>query len=271
MKTIFYVLALLTIGAAAFFSSENKGKFQKQQDTRLEKIATNKRVLAHGDKTKIELDGEKKTLDGAERDYAEAVESILSLKSKQGELKRELAEVEADIEGQMVTIQEAQDAVAQAEKVFKELGIPGDVNIDTIKENMDRLNDEKKELNQAVAELETNIESNQTSVSKNRTEIGRLSKRKAERDERIGQNAMESVITAVDNDWGFVVIGAGTNTGFTPQTRLIVKREGRAIAEVKPSSIEASQTIAEIDMETLAPGVRLQPGDRVILTKPATN
>jgi hypothetical protein len=79
------------------------------------------------------------------------------------------------------------------------------------------------------------------------------------------------VVSAVNDDWGFVIIGAGSSTGFTPQTKLLVKRDGRLIAEVKPSSIEPSQTIAEIDPETLAPGARIQPGDRVILANPATN
>jgi hypothetical protein len=40
---------------------------------------------------------------------------------------------------------------------------------------------------------------------------------------------------------------------------------------VRPSSIEPTQTIAEIDFDTLATGVRLQPGDRVITAKSATN
>jgi hypothetical protein len=40
---------------------------------------------------------------------------------------------------------------------------------------------------------------------------------------------------------------------------------------VRPSAIEPTQTIAEIDFKTLADGVRIQPGDRVILTKPNSN
>ena len=50
-----------------------------------------------------------------------------------------------------------------------------------------------------------------------------------------------------------------------------MKRDGKTIGRVHPSAIEPTQTIAEIDMDTLSPGVRLQPGDRVILSKPATN
>jgi hypothetical protein len=82
---------------------------------------------------------------------------------------------------------------------------------------------------------------------------------------------MESVITAVSPDWGFVVIGAGSNTGFTPQTVLLVKRDGKLIGRVRPSAIERTQTIGDVILESLAPGVRLQPGDRVILAKPESN
>ena len=96
-------------------------------------------------------------------------------------------------------------------------------------------------------------------------------KRDIERSSRIGRNSMESVVTAVNQDWGFLVIGAGSNSGFTPQTSLIVQRDGRFIGRVRPSSIEPTQTIAEIDFESLSSGVRLQPGDRVMLAKPITN
>jgi orotidine-5'-phosphate decarboxylase len=50
-----------------------------------------------------------------------------------------------------------------------------------------------------------------------------------------------------------------------------VKRDGRLIGKVNPSSIEPTQTIAEIDFKTISPGVRIQPGDSVILAKPASN
>ena len=67
-----------------------------------------------------------------------------------------------------------------------------------------------------------------------------------------------------------VVIGAGTKTGFTPQTTLLVKRDGKLIGKVRPTAIEPTQTIADIVTDSMAPGVRLQPGDRVILAKTET-
>jgi len=107
-------------------------------------------------------------------------------------------------------------------------------------------------------------------VARNNSNIADLSSRKSKRDKKIGDNAKEAVITAVDGEWGFVVIGAGSNVGFTPQTKLLVKRNGVLIGRISPTSIEPTQTIAEIDRDSLAPGASLQTGDRVILAVPAT-
>ena len=76
------------------------------------------------------------------------------------------------------------------------------------------------------------------------------------------------MVTAVDQDWGFLVIGAGSNSGFSPQTGLLVTRDGHLIGRVRPSSIEPNQTIAEIDFKSIAAGARIMPGDRVMLGKP---
>ena len=265
MKALLYVIALLAIGGAAFFAKTKKANFAEQQQTRLDLIQTNKTVSATADKTQKELNTETDNLKTARSEKAEVEQSIDKLKSDETTLQRELADIEGTLEEQ------AQD-LADVQKVLKELedlDIPG--GVDGIDQAVSDLEDQKKVLIQDIGELETTIEGAEKAVASNRSEISRLAKKKVERNTRFRRNAMESVITAVDQDWGFVVIGAGKNTGFTPQTRLIVKREGRSIAQIKPSSIEATQTIGEIDWDTLAPGVRLQPGDRVILAKTATN
>jgi hypothetical protein len=52
---------------------------------------------------------------------------------------------------------------------------------------------------------------------------------------------------------------------------MLVQRDGRMVARITPSAIEPTQTIAEIDFKSMAVGARIQPGDRVILAKPAAN
>lgn len=271
MKLLFYILSLLVIVAAAWFSNDNKKKFVEQQQFRIDMISQNQRVSAQAEKTDAQLKAEQKKLKDAKDANAEVEQSIASLESKERELRRELGEIEAELESQNEKLAAAEKAREEVINALRASGIDGPVDFDTLNENIKSLEDKRKVLRAEIAELETNIEGAEKNIAKNRDEIQRLGDRKADRDRRIAGNARESVITAVDSDWGFVVIGAGRSSGFEPKGRLIVKRDGRSIAEVVPSSVEASQTIAEIDYETLSPGVVLQPGDRVMRVKPAGN
>jgi predicted RNase H-like nuclease (RuvC/YqgF family) len=184
-------------------------------------------------------------------------------------LKRDLGQLEGTLEEQTAKFAELEKVRVQLETKLKEAG--EGVTFENLADTINAMEADKLAKTKALGELETNVATLQRNVESNQAEIGRLADRSASRDRRISRNAMESVVSAVNDDWGFVIIAAGSNTGFTPETKLLVKRDGRLIAEVKPSSIEPTQTIAEIDPESVAPGVRIQPGDRVILAKPATN
>lgn len=271
MKALFYILSILAIGGAAYFSNVNKTNFTEQQASRVGTIEKRMNVDANITKTEVQLKSEQEKLATANKDLAEVEATISKLKSDQQTLKRELGEVEGELETQQAELDAAEKAMQELADTLQKLGIEGPVNMDTIKQNIKALEDEKKELDAAIAELDTNIEGARNNVARNEAEIERLAKRKAERAARISNNAREAVITAVDQNWGFVVIGAGSSSGFKPEASLLVKRDGRVIGQVKPASIEPTQIIANIKLETLAPGVVLQPGDRVILANPATN
>lgn len=271
MKALFYVLSIVAILAAAYFSNINKKNFLEQQESRIGTFNQNRKVSANADKTKAELDDEENKRKDALKALEEVRATIDSLEGKSRELSRELAGIDGELEEQLAELEDAEKGRLEAEKVLRQTGFEGEVTFDNIDGKIKELEDKRKVLMADIEELETNIEGATNTLAKNRAEIGRLAARKSERDQRIRDNARESVITAVDQNWGFVVIGAGSSSGFAPQTSLIVKRDGRLIAEVTPSSIEAAQTIAEIDFDTVVPGVRIQPGDRVILAKPATN
>ncbi len=271
MKALFYVLAVLGIGAAAYFSSVTKKNLEQQIAVHQETVSNNRRVSANIDKTSAELEAEEGSLGAANEALAEVDASISKLKADQATIKREIATVEGEIEEQKAKLDEAEKARIAIQEALSAAGFEGEVTMSSIQENIKSLTDRQKELAAEVEELTSTIDSTEKSIVQNREEITRLARRKTQRDARIRRNAMSSVITGVDQNYGFVIIGAGSNSGFRPQTRLLVTRNGRRIAEVTPSSIEASQTVAEIDFDSLAPGVVIQPGDRVILAEPATN
>jgi vacuolar-type H+-ATPase subunit I/STV1 len=269
MKIAFHILAILAFGVAGYFSLTHKEKFEQQQTTRLETIETNRNVTASADAEDANIVTRQAVLDTAVQDRDTANAALESLTATNRTLNNELSTVTSTLEAQQVELTELNNALEEVRKIVAELG--DDVTLDNMGDKIQELSDERDNRISRNEELTELVGGAERTLADRRDEAERLVQRNVARNTRLSRNATEAVLTAVDQSWGFVVIGAGSNSGFAPQTTLIVKRDGRMIGRVKPSSIEPTQTIAEIEYESLAPGVRLQPGDRVMLAQPSAN
>lgn len=271
MKFVFPILAILVCGIAAYFSFTHSEKFQEYQNARLEAISTNKSVTASADKADIEIENEKELLEESKKKRDIVIASVQALESDAIRLKNELVKVDADLTAQNEEKKQLQDALEEVKKIFADMNLGDDVTEDNLAEKIGEIDEDIITKRAKLEELEALIDGAKKSLAKKQEEVTRLVGREDARDTRISGNAMVARVTAVDSDWGFLVIGAGSNSGFTPQTTLLVERDGRLIGKVNPSAIDPTQTIAEIDYRTISPGVRIQPGDSVILAKPAAN
>jgi hypothetical protein len=77
---------------------------------------------------------------------------------------------------------------------------------------------------------------------------------------------MPQVTTSVRNvygQWWFLVIGAGSRQGVVRQATLDITRGGEIIAKAQVSMVEPNQSVASIIRDSVAPGIVIQPGDRV--------
>jgi hypothetical protein len=269
MKAILYVVSVLAACGAAFFSFSLSSKFQAIQSDRLETIATNKKITAAADAADIEIKREKDLLAASVEKRELLTQSVSSLKSTASGLTSDIAKLDEDQKAQNEEFGQLNKALVEVNTILAALG--GGVTLDTLPEKIQQIEDDKKAKQKKLEELMTLTDGAEKKLASGRAEVDRLSKRMVERSSRIGLNATEAVVTGVNQDWGFLVIGAGLNSGFTPQTGLLVERDGRVIAQVRPSSVEPTQTVAEISSQSLSSGVRLQAGDRVILSTPSTN
>lgn len=270
MKIILYIVSILAIGGAAYFSFDHSVKFKQQQEIRLDAIAQNKVVTAEAESTELDRNKEQKAIAVAVGERHDATASIENLKSNELSLKRQLTEIDATLDEQNKELTNLENAIAAAKQGLEAAGLGSDITLENIGEKIKELEDKKKNLERLLEDKERLVADAEKLLASNKAEATRQTERKMERDARMDLNAMESVITRVNQDWGFVVIGAGSKNGFTPQTILLVKRDGRLIGKIRPTAIEPSQTIADIIADSMAPGVRLQPGDRVILAKTET-
>lgn len=269
MKATLYVVALLAACGAAFFSMSHSNKFKALEKDRSDTISKSAEVDARTVAAEKNIKDEKAVLASAEEKRDLLTQSVSALKSAGTALNSDLTKLGDDLKVQDQEFAQLQTALEEVNKILADLG--GDVTLDSLPEKIQQIEDDKKAKQTKLEELETLAAGAEKSLAASRAELDRLAKRGIERSARIGRNSMEAVVTAVNQEWGFLVIGAGSNSGFTPQTALIVERDGRKIGRVRPSSIEPTQTIAEIDLDSLSAGVRLQPGDRVILADPTSN
>jgi hypothetical protein len=269
MKSIPYIVAILAAGGAAFFSISFSGKFKKVQQTRLETIANHKQTSSEAEAIEKKLSDLKASLAAIAVKKEETLQELDSLKAAGATFER-------DTSGLVATLKAQDEDFAELNKVKEELarimsGLGEDVTIDTLGDKINEFGESINAQKAKLEELETLTTAAVKLLATNRAELDRQVKRDIEKTSRQNRDSVESVISAVNQDWGFLVIAAGSNSGFSPQTPLIVERNGKALGRVRPSSIEPTQTIAEIDFDTLATGVRLQPGDRVVTAKPSSN
>ena len=266
---ILHIVVFLIAGVAAYFSLEHNRLFEEVRDLRLKTKAENKRVTENAEAQEKVLKTERDALADAEQKRAEATAALESMTSLAASVKREAADLEQQIKTQEEELVEMNKDVEEIAKILKDLG--EGIELDNLGDKIEEANENKKSLEAKLEELETLVEGAEKLLASNREELERLLRREAERSTRVARNALESIVTAVNQDWGFIVIGAGANSGYSPQTPLLVKRDGRLIGRVTPSAVEATQTIAEIDFDSMATGVRIQPGDRVMIAKAAAN
>jgi predicted RNase H-like nuclease (RuvC/YqgF family) len=269
MKSILYIVAILLTCGAAFFSFQHKNKFEALEADRIATIATNEDISSQADVIENNIKEERSKLAAAEERRDLLAQSVSSLEDKGRGLESDSKKLDGDIDAQKTEFAQLEKTLEELNKILAETG--GGVTLDNLPDKIAEVNQDRDDKQKKLDELEGLVGSAEKVLASNRSELDRLGKRMIQRSSRISRNAMQAVVTAVNQDWGFLVIGAGSNSGFTPQTSLIVERNGRKIGRVRPSSIEPTQTIAEIDFDSIASGVRIQPGDRVILAKPSSN
>ena len=262
MKTIFYILSILVIGAAAYFSWDNSNKIQGEIDlfesTRAVKTTTEASIkkqegiladteeeLKKAQELNATLIAEMENMRGKEVGYNRSKEKFqVKIDEADAELEK-LAGIKAKIDKQLEGVDVAWPQVPSEIKRLQELRKKkGD--------DLDLLNEHIAKLTKDVADKRASNDRESDRLSKIRTKIAR--------------NAKVGAITSVNSTWGFVIVNLGTNnSNVTAQSKLLVTRNGRLLGRLTPNSVEASQTVCDLNARDVNPGVRIQPGDQVTL------
>ncbi len=266
---IFLIIMILGIGTGAYFTLERSRDFQQAQDERLDHKKKKERHLTDWADTEVRNKGHEQVLADREERRAVLEATIAAMRNKATQMEAEISKADKTIAAYDKRVESIR---MKREAVEADLAkIAPDLTIDNLPDRVNSAEDTKEQAVEALNELEVLLASQQKALAENQQELARMNEREDNRMAGVRTGSMEIEIIGVKHDWGFIIIGAGSEDGFAPQGSLIVERNGRMLGRVRPSSIEKNQTIAEISYDTLPAGVRIQTGDKVIFPVASSN
>ena len=265
MKSIFYTLSVIAIGAAGYFGWEAKNNFDQQLDDRNTLIEKNKNLSTNIKQKEKDKEQSTDARDLSLNERAETKAGLEAAVSNEGGLKRTLDDIGTELE--TVVAEEAQidKAIDEIKELFPDIELP------EVPGKYNEMVDNEKKLVAQVEEAELIKTKLQESIAKNIADSKRIGGKIKEANDRVRGNTFQATVTGVDNDWNFVVIGAGENSVLTSDSTLLVQRGGRYLGKLSVQKIEANSAIADIVPGSLSVGVVLQRGDQVILEKVRSN
>ncbi len=261
-KKILYALSVLLAGAAAYYSFDNKAKLEGEisrfEETRSKKDSV-ERNADKTEKTEIETAAE---LEKADVRNAELIADMENMKSRETSMNKSKEEAQVKIDEAEARLANFAKVKAEIDEQLKGVNVPWaqiPAEIKRQQEVRKKRGDDLDLLNEHIAKLTKDVADKRAS---NTRESDRLSKIRT----KIARNAKVGAITSVNSTWGFVIVNLGTNnSNVTPQSKLLVTRNGRLLGRLTPNSVEASQTVCDLNARDINPGVRIQPGDQVTL------
>mgnify|MGYP001460703194 FL=1 len=261
-KKILYALSVLLAGAAAYYSFANKAKLEGQislfEETRDKKDSVEKTE----DKTSKTLAETAAELEKADVRNAELIADMENMKSRETSMNKSKEEAQVKIDEAEARLANFAKVKAEIDEQLKGVNVPWaqiPAEIKRQQEVRKKRGDDLDLLNEHIAKLTKDVADKRAS---NTRESDRLSKIRT----KIARNAKVGAITSVNSTWGFVIVNLGTNnSNVTPQSKLLVTRNGRLLGRLTPNSVEASQTVCDLNARDINPGVRIQPGDQVTL------
>jgi hypothetical protein len=265
MKSLFYALAIVAIGAAGFFGWSAKQKFADQLVERNELTDANTRLSNDNNAKEKEKQEKTAARELALDEESKAKAGLEAAEGKTGDKEKTLAQIENDLTSKLARQKEIDDSIEEIRKKFPGIRLEEvPVKVKELEATVKRLNAEREDAEVIKAGLESD-------VSSNLAEISRVEEKIEDSIERVSRNVFQATVTAVDNNWNFAVIGAGEKSGLTGDSKLLVQRGGRLIGKLAISKLEANSAVADVVPGSLRPGVIIRPGDQVILAKVRSN
>ncbi len=257
MSKVALFIAIAAMLGSAILGFMTKGKIQVLDENLKGTKATLSQTQGKLTTTEKDLVTSKEETVAANKKTDEAVAEV---QTKQGELTT-LQQAKGAVDAELTT---ALGRVAELEGRIANIGTPPGPGADEGNPQLADLNAKLQDAESRVAELQTVNSSLQSQMAPLEARNKDLESEEVRRANKVHQKGLEGQVLAVNQSWNFAVLSIGDRQGVVAGARLLVVRNGDAIATVKISSVEPTTSIADIVPGSVARGARVSPGDKVI-------
>lgn len=140
----------------------------------------------------------------------------------------------------------------------------GGMTPEQLNRDLETVNSQYAAKQEEMKKLESDLLAANTKSEENATKIEKLKAAEEQRRKQIAGNALQATIIAVNQDFGFVIVNAGSDLGVTADTSFLVQRDVDRIGRLRIVSVEPTLTVADIVPGSLSPGARIMVRDKVI-------
>lgn len=262
MIKFFMALALAALVGAAVFASLNlkrlKDEKAKHQALVIERDGLNSDIK----ETSIALKGPQEDgQGGAQLALRTATDENNSVKAMLSVAVDDLKKKQAVVEQLMADYEEKKVKLEELSIIKEKLKGRTPQSVQAEYASLEKsLNDKQTEL----AGIKDKVVTTQNDVDKNNERITDLKNEEEDRRERVALNAMEGMVIAINRDYGFVIVNAGSDIGVTADASLLVQRGVDRIGRLRIVSVEPKVTVADIIPGSISPGAQIMVRDKVI-------
>lgn len=254
-KILLIIAAVLGLAAAGLGFLNKQRADQTAADLLAAQEAESKAKAELAAKEKLLAETEEKRR-AAEQEKEEVARSLQSAKNEVKSLSDQIASVKAQIAEKDQKINDLTSVIEQMKATQTAAESTGE-GASAAAAELETLKTEKAELEQLNKSLTAKLEQAEAQVKS-------LAEAERARQEGIMRKSLQGRVLAVNSAWGFVVISVGDRQKVVQGTEMLVRRGGELIGKVRVTSVEPSQSVADILPDTIAPGLQVQPGDIVI-------
>ena len=250
-KILLIVAAVLLLGSSAL-SFVNKGKLTASLEDA--KGAHADALAAHQDATKTHT-----ALTKSQNDLKDTNTQLTDTKGQLASTQSQVTDLNTklDTATKAVADKDAQIAAAN-QKLQDALGKvgPGGDATDIAKQ----IDDLKRQLEEDKVVKEGLDNQLKTATA----QVQQLTKRNLDRERGVLVAGLQGRVLAVDHNWNFVVINLGDQKGVNANSTMIIQRGGSLVGKAKITSVDPTQSIADIIPNSVPAGVTVEAGDTVV-------